>query len=74
MLGSFRLQDWFFLAILGAGIMLAGAAVKSEMSAQVLLTKAGGSRKIDLQQVRKQIDEGHLSPKKALFQRTLPNR
>jgi len=54
--------------------LIAVAAIHSEMDKREVLLHPGGARKIDLATVRKQISDGELSSKKALFFKKVPER
>lgn len=65
-------RDLVFIGLLGVCLLLAIGGINAELEKKEVLLQQGGARKIDLSVVRKQISEGHLSPKKALFQKRVP--
>jgi len=67
-------RDLFFVGILALCLLIAVAAIHSEMDKREVLLHPGGARKIDLATVRKQISDGELSSKKALFFKKVPER
>lgn len=64
--------DMFFLAALALCVLLAVAAVGAGFERKTALQQIGGARKIDLQAVRIQIQDGNLSSHKALFFKRVP--
>ena len=65
-------RDVVFIGLLAVCLLLAKGGINAELEKKEVLLQQGGARKIDLSVVRKQISEGHLSPKKALFQKKVP--
>ena len=65
-------RDLVFIGLLGICLLLAIGGINAEREKKEALLQQGGARKIDLPLVREQISDGHLSPKKALFQKRVP--
>ena len=65
-------RDLVFIGLMGLCLLLAIGGINAELEKKEALLQGGGARKINLPLVRKQISEGHLSPKKALFQKKVP--
>jgi hypothetical protein len=65
-------RDLVFIGLLGICLLLAIGGINAELEKQEALLQHGGARKIDLPLVREQISDGHLSPKKAQFQKKVP--
>lgn len=65
-------RDLVFIGLLALCLLIAIGGINEELEKKEALLLQGGARKIDLPLVRKQISEGHLSPKKALFQKKVP--
>ncbi len=59
--------DRAFLGLLLCCVLMAAAGIWWNIEKQAAIAQPGGARKVDLKQVRKQISDGELSPKKALF-------
>ena len=65
-------RDLALVVLLFLCLMLSVAAIHSTLGKREALMQEGGARKVDLTTVRKQISDGELSEKKALFYRKLP--
>jgi hypothetical protein len=65
-------RDLVFVGLLGVCLLIAIGGINAELEKKEALLQQGGARKIDLPLVREQISDGHLSPKKALFQKKVP--
>lgn len=70
MIGSPR--NWAFVGLLSLCLALAVAAVLLNLREREAAFTGPGGRKVDLPQVRKQVSEGALSPRKALYYRKVP--
>ncbi len=66
-----RQGDVFFVAVLVLCVLLALAAIGSGLERGDLLLASGGARKVDITKIRKQISDGELSARKALFYRRI---
>jgi hypothetical protein len=64
--------DFAFMVALVICIALAAAAVNSELEKRRAVLETGGARTIDAQAVRRQIVDGTLSDKKAMFYMKAP--
>ena len=67
-----RPQDLVFVGLLLLCLIVGIAAVGSQIDKRRVSMAPGGSRKVELNKIRRQITEGHLSPKKALFYKRAP--
>ncbi|MEW6352539.1 MAG: hypothetical protein AB1646_26125 [Thermodesulfobacteriota bacterium] len=59
--------DLTFVGLLLCCVLMAVGGIRWNIEKQTSATQAGGARRIDLPQIRKQISEGELSSKKAMF-------
>ncbi len=66
-----RQGDVFFVALLLLCVLLALGAVGSGLERSDLLLASGGARRVDITKIRKQISDGELSARKALFYRKI---
>jgi hypothetical protein len=62
-----RSRDLIFVGLILACLLLAVGAIRSELQKREAMLIQGGARKVDLTKIRKQISEGDLSSRKALF-------
>jgi hypothetical protein len=67
-----RPQDLVFVALLILCLIVGIASVGSQIDKRRVSLAPGGARKVELNKIRRQITEGHLSPKKALFYKRAP--
>ncbi len=67
-----RPTDLLFLAILALSLLLAIGALTGGMERRDALLLNASARKIDVNEIRKQISEGNLSGHKAMFYRKVP--
>lgn len=64
--------DLIFVGLIMAALVFATGGIKSGFERRYSVAGHGGSRKVDLAKVKKQISEGELSSRKALFYRKAP--
>jgi hypothetical protein len=64
-------NNLLFVGIVLASLILAVGGIFSGMEKRAALMSSGGARKVDIDNVRKQISTGSLSPAKARFYRKL---
>lgn len=64
--------DLLFIGIIVLCLALSIGGIISELEKREALLKQLGGRKIDISEVRKQISDGTLSPRKALFYKKVP--
>jgi hypothetical protein len=62
-----RSRDLLFVGAISLCLALGVGAIDSSLEKQEALLIQAGARKVDLEKIRKQIGEGRLSPKEALF-------
>ena len=62
-----RSKDFLFVGAIGLCLALGVGAIDASLEKQEALLIQAGARKVDLEKIRKQIREGQLSPKEALF-------
>lgn len=67
-----RPADVALVLVLLCSLLLATAAVMSGFDRREALVHREGGRKVDVERIRKQISEGSLSPRKALFFKKAP--
>ncbi len=65
-------RDLALIALLLFCLFLAVGSIHSSLGKREMSLSEGGPRKVDLTTVRKQISDGDLSEKKALFYRRVP--
>jgi len=65
-------DDLLFIGIIVLCLVLSIGGIVSELERREALLKQVGGRKIDISEVRKQISDGTLSPRKALFYKKVP--
>lgn len=66
-----RSSDVLFVALILLCGVLALGAIGSGLERRDILLGSGGARKVDVVKIRKQISDGELSDRKALFYRKL---
>ena len=64
--------DVAFIALLAFCLILTLGGINAAMEKRRALILQGGGRQVDISLIRKQISDGDLSSKKALFYRKLP--
>lgn len=69
---SYHPRDVVFVLLLVACLVLSAAAIFSGLETRQAALVQGGARKVDAAKIRKQILDGHLSPRKAFFYKRLP--
>lgn len=69
---SAKRTDLVFVGILLVSAVVGALAVRSEIVDRRAPFAIGGPRKIDIEEVRRQMSDGTLSEKKALFIRKAP--
>ena len=67
-----RPGDLLLVCIIVASLILAVAAISSELDRREAMLTVGGARKVDAAKIRRQISDGELSPTKALFYKKVP--
>ncbi len=67
-----KAADVALVVMLLCCLTLATAAVMSGFERREALIHREGGRKVDVEKIRKQISEGSLSPRKALFFKKVP--
>lgn len=67
-----RAADTGLVVLLVCSVVFAAGAVMSGLERREALIHREGGRKVDVEKIRKQISEGSLSPKKALFFKKVP--
>ncbi len=67
-----RPGDLLLVCIIVASLILAVAAINSELDRREAMFTVGGARKVDAAKIRRQISDGELSPAKALFYKKVP--
>jgi hypothetical protein len=65
-------RDLELVAVLLFCLVLAVSSIYSSLSKREVALTEGGPRQVDLTTIRKQISDGDLSAKKALFYRRVP--
>ncbi len=60
-------RDLIFVGLIVGCLLLAAGGIWSGIQKREALLVQGGARKVDLVKIRKQISDGDLSPRKALF-------
>ncbi len=66
-----RRSDILFVALILLCGLLALGGIGSGLERRDILLGSGGARKVDIVKIRKQISDGELSDRKALFYRKL---
>jgi len=74
LVGRFRFGrvDAAFIALLAFCLILTLGGINAAMEKRKALILHGGGRQVDISLIRKQISDGDLSSKKALFYQKLP--
>lgn len=68
-----KASDLPFIGAIVLSVVIALAAINSEFEKRAASLHPAGGRKIDIEAVRRQISDGELSSKKALFYRKAPD-
>jgi hypothetical protein len=69
-----RPQDIVFVGLLVLSLVISMAAVRSQLEQRSLSSASIGGRKVDIDTIRRQTTEGHLSPHKAQYYKKIPRR
>jgi hypothetical protein len=72
LMAPLKAADVAFVVMLICSLLFATAAVMSGFERREALVHREGGRKVDAERIRKQISEGSLSPRKALFFKKAP--
>lgn len=67
-----RAADTALIVLIVCSLVFVAGAVMSGLERREGLLHREGGRKVDVEKIRKQISEGSLSPKKALFFKKVP--
>lgn len=67
-----RAADTMFIVLIFCSVMFAVGAVVSGLERREALVHREGGRRVDVEKIRRQISEGSLSPRKALFFKKVP--
>lgn len=65
-------ENLLLVALMTFCLVLSAGGIESGLEKREALFKHGGARKVDLVKVRKQMSEGTLSGKNAMFYRRVP--
>jgi len=69
-----RPENLFLVVLMALCLLLAAGGIESAFEKREALFKQGGARKVDLVKVRKQMSDGFLSGKKAMFYKKVRDR
>ena len=69
-----RPQDLVFVCLLLVSLIVGIVAISIQIDQRRVSLAPAGARKVELRKIQRQITEGHLSPKKALFYKKTPQR
>jgi hypothetical protein len=69
---AYRPRDVLFLLLVATCLALSAAAIFSGLEKREAAHLLGGARSVDAAKIRKQILDGNLAPRKALFYKKVP--